>query len=68
MASLWATLAYGHDVKFYLIVDQGLYDSKDWLNNLYMINSVGHKSDYCRVILARTKDSTAKNRRFFNIF
>ena len=68
MARLWAALAYWKDAKWYLIGDQGPDESKDWLSNLYMVNSVEHKSDYCRVFLARTKDGAAKNRRFSNIF
>ena len=43
-------------------------DSKDWLNNLYMVNPVEHKSDYCRAFISRTKDGAAKNRRFSDMF
>jgi hypothetical protein len=28
--------------------------------NRYMINFIDHKSNYCRVFLARTKDAAAK--------
>ena len=41
---------------------------KDRLNNRYMINFVDHKSNYCRVFLARTKDAAAKKFIDFLIF
>uniref|UniRef100_A0AAV1T3L7 Integrase catalytic domain-containing protein n=1 Tax=Peronospora matthiolae TaxID=2874970 RepID=A0AAV1T3L7_9STRA len=33
---------------------------RDRLGNLCLVNFVDHKSNYCRVVLARTKDAVAK--------
>ena len=41
---------------------------KDRSKNRYMINFVDHKSNYCRVFLARTKDAVAKKYEHFLFF
>ncbi|POM64599.1 Rve domain containing hypothetical protein [Phytophthora palmivora] len=38
------------------------------LNNRYMINFIDHKSNYCRVFLARTKDAAVKQFKHFLVF
>ena len=39
---------------------KGLMTPQDRLGNQYMVNFIEHKSNYCRVFLARTKDAAAK--------
>ena len=41
---------------------------KDRSKNRYMINFVDHKSNYCRVFLARTKDAAVKKFEHFLVF
>lgn len=41
---------------------------KDRLNNRYMINFVDHKSNYCRVFVAHTKDAAAKQFEHFLVY
>jgi hypothetical protein len=53
-----------------LCVKHQLCDTPNWqvpsiratprYRNRYMINFIDHKSNYCRVFLARTKDAAAK--------
>uniref|UniRef100_A0AAV1VI54 Integrase catalytic domain-containing protein n=2 Tax=Peronospora matthiolae TaxID=2874970 RepID=A0AAV1VI54_9STRA len=39
---------------------KGPMTPRDRLGNRYLVNFVGHKSNYCRVFLARTKDAAAR--------
>uniref|UniRef100_A0AAV1UMW7 Uncharacterized protein n=1 Tax=Peronospora matthiolae TaxID=2874970 RepID=A0AAV1UMW7_9STRA len=39
---------------------KGPMTPQDRLGNRYMVNFIDHKSNYCRVLLARTKDAAAK--------
>uniref|UniRef100_A0AAV1T9S2 Uncharacterized protein n=1 Tax=Peronospora matthiolae TaxID=2874970 RepID=A0AAV1T9S2_9STRA len=39
---------------------KGPMTPRDRLGNRYLVNFVDHKSNYCRVLLARTKDAAAK--------
>jgi hypothetical protein len=47
---------------------KGPMTPKDRLGNRYMINFIDHKSNYCRVFLARTKDAAAKLFEHFLVF
>ncbi|GAB9477897.1 unnamed protein product, partial [Globisporangium polare] len=40
----------------------------DRLGNRYLVNFVDHKSNYCRVFLAKTKDAAAKKFEHFLVF
>lgn len=40
----------------------------DRLSNRYLVNFVGHKSNYCRVFLAKTKDVAAQLFKHFLVF
>ena len=42
--------------------------AKDGMGNRYLVNFVDHKSNYCRVFLARIKDQAAKKFEHFLIF
>ena len=44
---------------------KGLMTPQDRLGNRYLVNFVDHKSNYCRVFLAHTKDAAAKQ---FEVF
>ncbi|DAZ96840.1 TPA: hypothetical protein N0F65_008271 [Lagenidium giganteum] len=44
---------------------KGPMTPRDRLGNRYMVNYVDHKSNYCQVFLARTKDAAAKHFRQF---
>ena len=44
---------------------KGPMTPQDRLGNRYMVNFIDHKSNYCRVLLARTKDAEAKQFRAF---
>ena len=48
---------------------KGPMKTRDRLGNRYLINFVDHKSNYCRVFLAKTKDLAAKKfEHFFGLF
>ncbi|POM66265.1 Mitochondrial Carrier (MC) Family, partial [Phytophthora palmivora] len=47
---------------------KGPMTPRDRLGNRYMINFVDHKSNYCRVFLAKTKDAAAKLFEHFLVF
>lgn len=47
---------------------KGLMTPKDRLGNRYMVNFVDHKSNYCRVFLAKTKDEAANKFKHFLVF
>ncbi|POM64757.1 LOW QUALITY PROTEIN: Hypothetical protein PHPALM_19668 [Phytophthora palmivora] len=47
---------------------KGTMTLRDRLNNRYIINFTDHKSNYCRVFLARIKDAAAKQFEHFLVF
>uniref|UniRef100_A0AAV1T191 Integrase catalytic domain-containing protein n=1 Tax=Peronospora matthiolae TaxID=2874970 RepID=A0AAV1T191_9STRA len=46
---------------------EGPMTPRDRLHNRYLVNLIDHKSNYCRVFLARTKDAAAKHFEAFHI-
>ncbi|CAI5708769.1 unnamed protein product [Hyaloperonospora brassicae] len=47
---------------------KGPMTPRDRLGNRYLVNFVDHKSNYCRIFLARTKDVAAKQFEAFLVF